>query len=220
LKLVRSNKIMIDKFIKFQKTYQKGALLLELLIVIAILAVILSVVANAVFLSIRSNKAGGERDIASALVSEALEAVRAATEEDWQNIYGLTKSSQHYKTTISSGEWVLSTGDETITINGIAYTRYVVIDNVSRDGTTRLIQTSYSGTDDDPNTQKVTATVSWSGGSPVTSSLYLYRWKNKVCNQTAWTTAGSGNTVRTCPDTNYDTKDAAIDVTGGSLKLQ
>jgi type II secretory pathway pseudopilin PulG len=198
----------------------KGALLLELLIVIAILAVILAVTVNGVFLSIKSNKTGGERDIAIALASESLEAARATTEEDWQNIYSLTKSTQHYQTTPSGTKWILATGDETLTINNITYTRYVVIDNVSRDSTTHNIQASYSSTDDDPNTQKVTATVSWPGGGPVVSSLYFFRWKNKVCPQTAWTTGGSGNTVKLCSDASYDTKDAEIDVTGGSLKLQ
>lgn len=203
-----------------KRNTQKGALLLELLIVISLLAIILSLGANAVFLSIRSNKISGERDIANALASESFEAVHAATQENWQNIYGLTKSTQHYQTIPSGGKWVLTAGDEIIVLNNISYTRYVIIDNVSRDATTRDIQTSYSSADDDPSTQKVTVTVSWSGGNPIAVSEYFFRWKNDVCAQTAWTTGGSGDTVKLCSDAGYDTKDAAIDVSGGSLKLQ
>ncbi|OGI85861.1 hypothetical protein A3A05_00670 [Candidatus Nomurabacteria bacterium RIFCSPLOWO2_01_FULL_41_12] len=190
------------------------------MVVISVVAVVLSVGTNAVFLSLRSNKIGGERDIANALAFEALEAVRAATEENWQNIYGLIKSSQHYQIATPSGKWELATGDETINLNGIDYTRYVTIDNVSRDDSTRYVQNSYVSAADDPSTQKVTVTVSWSGGNPVVLYEYFFRWKNKVCNQTSWVTGGSGTTVKTCPDTSYDTKDSGVDISTGSLKLQ
>ncbi|OGI63102.1 hypothetical protein A2818_01665 [Candidatus Nomurabacteria bacterium RIFCSPHIGHO2_01_FULL_40_12] len=208
---------MITKFRKIKT--QKGALLLELLIVISLVAVILSVGTNAVFLSLRSNKIGGERDVANALASEVLEAVRAATEENWQNIYGLIKSSQHYQIATSSGKWVLNTGDEAISLNGIDYTRYVTIDNVSRDDTTRSVQNSYVSADDDPGTQKVTVTVSWSDGNPVVLYEYFFRWKNKVCNQTSWT-GGVGSGAKTCPDTTYGSQDGNLDTSGGQLKLQ
>ena len=211
--------ITIFKKNKNDKTRQKGQLLLELLIVISVLAVILSFGANAVFLSLRSNKAAGERDVGNALAYEALEAVRSATEQDWQNIYSLTKSSQHYKTIQSGTTWTLATGDETITLNNTVYTRYVTINNVSRDSTTRNIETSYITADDDPSTQEVTVNVSWPTGGPIVVYGYMFRWKNKACAQTAWTTAGTGNTVKLCTDASYDVKDAGINVTGG-LHLQ
>lgn len=211
---------MINKFKKINKK-NKGALLLELLVVISLLAIILSVGANAVFLSMRSNKTSGERDVASALASESMEAVRAIVEEDWNYIYSLTKNSQHYQTVISGGKWILATGDETINLNSIVYTRYITIDNVSRDATTRDVQNTYSGTDDDPGTQKVTVTVSWPDGSPVVMSEYFFRWKNKVCNQADWS-GGVGSGEKTCPDTTHGGIDPAgtIDTSGGQLKLQ
>ncbi|MEK6877161.1 MAG: hypothetical protein AABZ49_00865 [Thermoproteota archaeon] len=205
---------------KKRKKQSSGALLLELLIIISLIAIILSVGVHAVLLSIKSNKVLGERDVANALASESLEITRAITEENWENIYSLIKSTQHYQTIQSGGKWAFIAGDETINMNNILYTRYSIIDNVSRDDTTRHIQSSYSSVDNDPSTQKITVTVSWLGGNPVVVSGYFFRWKNKVCAQTAWTTGGSGNTVKLCSDASYDTKDAAIDVTGGSLKLQ
>jgi Tfp pilus assembly protein FimT len=205
---------------KKRNTKSNGALLLELLIVIALLAAILSVTANATFLSLRSNKISGERDIATALAAETLESARTTAEEDWQNIYSLTKGSQHYHGVQSGTKWTLATADETVTLNGVVYTRYVTIDNVSRDGTTRAIQTTYTSADDDPSTQKATAVVSWSGGNPVTISEYFLRWRNKTCAQSAWTTGGTGNTVKLCSDASYDTKDSGMDTSSGSLKLQ
>ncbi len=216
--IVQFKKVLIVK--KQRPLYTKGALLLELLVVISLLAIILSASANGVFLSLRSNKISGERDVAYALASESLEAARATGEKDWLNIYSLTKSTQHYKTIQSSGSWILATGDETVSLNNISYTRYITIDNVSRDGTTRLIQTSYSSADDDPSTQKVTATVSWLGGTPVVISSYVFRFKNDTCVQSTWTTLDSGNTVHNCTDASFDSKDSGIDVTSGSIKLE
>lgn len=202
-------------------TKSKGALLFELLIVISIIGIISAVAANAIFLSMRSNEVSGDRGVASTLASETLEVVRAIAEEDWQNIYGLTKNTQHYYPIQSNGKWVLtSAGDETVNQNNTIFTRYVIIDNVSRDSSTRAIETSYVSADDDPSTQKVTVTVSWTGGTPVTMSEYFFRWKNKICGQSGWITEGTGDAVANCTDTSYDTKDSAVDITGGTLKLQ
>lgn len=217
---------------------KRGVLLLELLIAISILAVVLSVGSQAVFVSLQSGKTSAESDVAMGLANEALEAVRGTAEEKWQNIYTLTRWTQHYYPAQSAGKWILTAGDEAIALNTASYTRYVTIQNVCRDTTpsSRAITGLTDGPTDtdgtlttcttsgglfDPSTQKVTVTVSWQGsGSPVTISDYFIRWRNKVCNQTGWTTGDSGTTVKTCPDTSYDTKDAAIDTTGGSLKLQ
>lgn len=214
---------------------KRGALLLELLIAISILAVVLSVGSQAVFVSLQSGKTSAESDVAMGLANEALEAVRGTAEEKWQNIYDLTKGSQYHPVASSTAnKWTLVASSEAIALNTANYTRYITIQNICRDTTpdernvtgitdtdgTATICTASTGAFD-PSTQKVTVTVSWQGsGSPVTISDYFIRWRNKVCNQTGWTTGDSGTTVKTCPDTSYDTKDAAIDTSGGTLKLQ
>ena len=208
---------MIKK-IKKIKIYNQGSLLLELLITISLLAILFSVGINVVYLSLRGNKVSGERDVASNLVSESLEATRSVVEENWGNVYNLTKNTQHYYPTNSNGKWIFSLGDESIILNGVSYARYLTISNVSRDSSTRNIESTYINIDDDPSTQKVTATVSWDGGVPVVFSQYFYRWKNKICDQTTWTSGGSGNTVKNCSDTSYDTKDTGIDVSTGSIQ--
>ena len=206
-----------------QSRYSKGSLLLELLIVIALLALILSVGAQGVYVSLQSSKVSGERDTGSALATEGLEAVRGVAEEKWQNIFNLTKASQHYQIALSGTKWVLVPGDEIINLNNATYTRYVTIDNVSRDTTTRLIESTYNATNDDPGTQKVTVTVSWgnTGGESFSVSDYFFRWKNKICNQTDWS-GGAGSGVRNCPDTIYESISPAntINTAGGQLKLQ
>lgn len=202
--------------------FNRGSLLLELLIVISLIAIIVSVSANATFLSMKSNKASGNRDTASTLASETLEATRSVVEEDYQNIYSLTKSTGHYHPILSGNKWILSSGDEVVTLNGTAYTRYLTIDNVSRDSITRNIQNTWSSVDDDPSTQKVTVTVSWPSGETVIISEYFFRWKNKTCGQAGWSVADPGNNVHTCADGSYDSLDINnIDIsTPGSIKLK
>lgn len=198
---------------------QKGALLLELLVVISLLAIILSVGSQAMLVSMQSGKVSGERDVATALASEGLEAVRGVTEEKWHNIYNKTKGTQHYYATSTNpaGKWSLATttiaSDEQVVMNGITFTRYIIIENVQRDSTSRNIVTS--GGIDDPSTQKVTVTVSWLNADPVTISDYFFRWRNKVCVQTSWLTTVASTTVQTCPTTTYDTKDASMATTSG-----
>lgn len=203
---------------KFQKTYNKknkGALLFELLIVISLLAIILSVGANAVFLSMRSNKTSGERDVASAIASESLEAVRAVAEEDWKNLYNLDKGINYkYYPIDTSGKWELAlsttSSELEVTMNSIVYTRYVIVENVSRENDTRSIQGSYSSSNNDPSTQKVTVSVSWTGGNPITISEYFFRWKNKTEVQSDWSGGGNGGI----------SPSGTIDTGGGQIKLQ
>lgn len=199
---------------------QKGSLLFEILIVISLIAIILSVGSNAVFLGMRSNKVSAERDIANSLASMALESVRGIVEENWQNIYGLIKNSQHYHVSEAEGKWVLVEGDEHITINSELYTRYLTIENVSRDEVTRDITINYSENNNDPSTQKVTSVVSWADGNSITVYQYFFRWRNKVCNQTEWAIAEPGNEVKDCSTNTYDQKESSVDASGGFLKLQ
>lgn len=210
---------MISKIKQINKK-NAGSLLFELLIVISLLAVILSVGANAVYLSLRSNQISGERDIAGALASESLEAVRAVTEENWHNIYSLTKNT-HYYPSEQAGKWILNAGDENVNINNIIFTRYVTIENVSRDNLSRNILNSYDSYGDDPSTQKVTVTVTWPGGNPIIISEYFFRWKNKICNQSDWS-AGQGSGVKNCADQSHGgiSPSGTINIQGGQLKLQ
>lgn len=200
---------------------KKGSLLLELLIVISLLAVILSIGSEAVFVSLKSSKIAGERDVALGLSNEAIEAVKAVTEENWQNIHSLTKETQHYyaTSTASLGSWTLVAGDETIVLNNTTYTRYMTIENVSRDNSSRAILDT--GGDNDPSTQKVTVVVSWAGAEPLIASEYFFRWRNKTCGQSSWVGSGlSGNTVQACGTTTYDTIDSTVSTSTGTLKLQ
>jgi len=212
-----------SQMLNVNRPHSRGSLLLELLVAISILAIILSIGSQAVWVSLQSGKTSAESDVAMGLASEAMESVRAIADEKWQNIYNLTKGTQ-YHTAQSGTKWATSTASEVIALNTASYTRYFVINNVSRDPSTRMIDTTYNSVHDDPNTQRVVVTVSWNGaGSPITISDYFFRYRNKLCNQTDWSGGASVNGVATCGSgTTYDSISPAgtVNTTGGTLMLQ
>jgi hypothetical protein len=137
----------------------QGQLLLEILIAVGVAATV-------------------ESTIAENLAQEEFKAVGAIAFSKWQNLYNLTKaSSSHYFATSTTGDWATSTGDEVIILNGLSFTRYFTIANVCRDDVSRAIITTVgvppcvAGNSDDPSTQKITVTVSWSGGTPAPARL-------------------------------------------------
>ena len=203
----------------------KGALLLELLIVIALMGIIFTVGTQAILVSLKSGRNSGERDTAYSLANEGIEIVRGVAEQNWQSIYapaGIVKGTTHYYPLKVSNAWTLTQGDETVIVNGLSYTRYIIIDNASRDSTTdRKIESTYVSADDNPDTQKITVSVSWTGGDTVTESGFVFRWRNKVCVQTAWTTQTTPtDNVASCPPTTYFSADSGIDASvAGTLKL-
>lgn len=206
----------------------RGALLIELLVSISILAMILAVGSESVYVSMQSGKISSESDVAIGLASETLEAARSISDERWQNIYDLTKNSNYYPVILGS-KWATSTGSEIVTLNGTNYTRSFVVQNVCRNTLSRDIMgiadsngvattCVTSGGAYDPSTLKVSATISWQGsGSPVSATDFFSRWKNKACAQADWTGGSGSSGAKTCPDTTYVTSTNIA--TGTTLQL-
>lgn len=212
-------------------TRKRGALLIELLMALSILAIILSLAAQSMFVSLQSEKTARDRDAAVGLLAETLEAVRAVSDERWRDLYDLTKGSQHYYTLQSDAKWSIAIGDEAVTVSDTQYSRYFVIEDVNRcadigpDGAYGIASstacTPANNYLDDPGTQKVTAVVSWGEGSFISASEYLFRWRNSVCKQTDWSGLyNSGNTVLSCGTGRFDTVDSSISTSTGTLKLE
>ncbi len=197
---------------------RSGQLLMEVLLAIAAAAILSTIAAQMIIVSLRSNQSAGERDIATGLAQETLEGVRSTGEENWLNLYNLTKgTSTNYYAQQASGKWSIATGTETVTLNGIGFTRYFTIQNVSRSTSTRGIDSVYNSTNDDPSTQQLQVTVNWrNGGLVVSDAAYISRWRNKACSQTSWTTGGSSG-GKTCPDTTYSSSSNIT--TGTTLQL-
>jgi len=202
---------------------KEAYLLLEILVVIGVVAIIVPLIAQIIVSSLNANKWSMENKIAVGLADETFKAAEGSSFEKWQNVYSKLKgSTNHYFTINSAGAWIINSGDETLTVNGLSYTRYFYITNVCRDNTSKSIIMDLSvppctsGNSDDPSTQKITVTVTWRNGT-LSKDYFLTRWRNQVCNQTNWSGIGSGPV--TCPNTIYESS-SNIDTTApGSLKL-
>lgn len=227
-----------SRFTLHVSSSKRGVMLVELLVAIAAAAIVFSLGAQLTYVSGRSAKIAADTTVALGLVSETHEAVRASATEKWQNLFNLTKNSAYHPET-TAGKWVLISGVQTVTVNRVDYSRSFIAQNMCRTQTSQvfgditgitdgpavadgtLTTCTTSGGVYDPSTQKITVTVSWTGNTGITTSEYVFRWRNKICNQTSWQTAEPGSsTAKTCPnDTTYDTKDSGV-TTGASLYLQ
>ncbi|OGY22778.1 MAG: hypothetical protein A2172_01870 [Candidatus Woykebacteria bacterium RBG_13_40_15] len=133
----------------------KGMGLVEILIVLAVVAVgFLSILSFLIFSRGVTFQAARNTKV-TALAEEGIEAVRSMRDESWAANVSVLASGTTYYPVISSGKWSLSAINPGLIDN--LYTRTIVVSNVSRDANDNI---SASGTND-PNTKKVVATVTW-----------------------------------------------------------
>ncbi len=115
----------------------------------------------------------------------------------------------------------VSAAEVTQTYNSRPFTRYLSVENVNRDSGGSIVAT---GGTEDPSTQKVTATVSWSqfGGSPqIQASEFLTRSKNEITQFSNWNGGSGAEGPVTSPNTGYSSQ-TKIDAstTPGSIQIQ
>lgn len=134
----------------------KGVGLVEILIVLAVIGIGFLAIISFLIFSRGVTFQVGRNTEAVTLAEEGIEAVRSIRDEDWTtNIASLTSGTTYYPV-ISGDKWTLSTTDPGPISN--LYTRTVVVEDVGRDGNDDILS---SGGTPDPNTKKVTATLSW-----------------------------------------------------------
>jgi len=204
-------------YLKYNKK-NNGQILVELLVAVALAAIIFAVGGQLLDVTLQSNKLSKERLIANHLLQEGLEATIAVSSEKWHNIYNLNKGEpNYYHPEINAGKWVLVSGQENIILNDLTYTRSIIIENVNRDNNRNINALGI----DDPSTQKVTVTVSW-GNNSLTISKYFTRWPNETATQTDWSGGPGQPGPVTSFNNKYDTEDYNLDVTStpGSIKLK
>ncbi len=104
--------------------------------------------------------------------------------------------------------------------NSGIFKRYINIDNVLRDSSGVIVDSSGS---DDPGSREVSATVEWVAKGTTTSSVslvdYFTRWKNKIFQQTDWT-GGSGYEGPDASPVNLYSSATNIATSSGSIKIQ
>jgi type II secretory pathway pseudopilin PulG len=202
----------------------RGQILIEVIIASAIIALVAGGIVALLQVSSRGISQTREKTAAAFLIQEEIEAMRAISRENWLNIANLaTGSANHYYATTSAGKWVIATGDETVTLNNIAYTRYAWFDDVYRSETDGSIVGS--GGYFDPSTKKMTARVIWTTPPGMSNdsmqNIYLSRFLNETYGQTDWSGGAVGDVVATTTTTTFATS-SSIDYSSatGSIKLQ
>lgn len=203
-----------------------GQVLFEILLAVAVIVGVVAVSVQLSQISLQSAKTAGERTVATNLAREAFEAMRSISAENWATFYGITKGSQ-YHSEIQSNKWVLIAGSESIVLSGETYVRYMVVDNISRNPTSGDIESTYNASNEDPSTQKITATIEKSGLPTITYSEYISRWRNASPVQQSWQSGSGQSSNPTSGDSTnfnnqYSSDDNNIDFTStaGSLKIK
>lgn len=150
----------------------KGQSLVEVLLALAIAAVVLPSLLTGIVASREGKAQQAERLQATALMREAMEAVRNIRDRGWLNV----SASGTYHPVNSGGVWSLVLGIE----NLIGYSRSLVISDVFRDASGAI---AASGTLD-PSTKKVVAVVSWTTPYPsqVSSTMYFTRFRDNLAH--------------------------------------
>lgn len=207
-----------------------GDLLIEILITISVAALILVLVSQTSFVSLRADQSAREQNTAISLAEQMVETVDSAVLTRWRRLSTeLSKGSSNIYTTATdtANAWTVTTGSQAIAIDTVTYTTGFYAENVCRSSTSTLTGITdtagtattcvNSGGSYDPSTIKITATVSWSGGS-VTRSQYISRWRNKVCTQTNWN-GGVESGTSTCPTTGYGSMTNMDVTTSGTISV-
>lgn len=136
-------------------TSQRGISVIEILVVISILGVSIFSLYELVVLTRTTASDQIRRLQALAYTQEGIEAVRNMRDRSWSdNIAPLNTGSTYYLT-LSGSAWTLTTTNPG-PLDGL-FTRTITLAAVNRDSNGNI---STTGTDD-PDTRRVTATVTW-----------------------------------------------------------
>lgn len=148
--------------------------LVEILVAVTIIGLSLAALAGLGNFALKIQSRLKKNIAASYLAAEAIEVARAVKDESWTMINGLTIGAPLHPTQSGSpAKWILLADGETV--NG--FSRQIVLSNVYRDSNDDITQSVQTL---DPNTKKITATVSWSDQGEtqqVSLSTYLTNWR-------------------------------------------
>ena len=203
----------------FLLSHKKGQSLLEILIAVAVGAILVTAAATVISPALRATTKVSETQTGAALAKELLDNARVLADANWNNFASLlTTSANHYR--ISGSPFSAVAGDQIITISGTAYTRYFYIDDARRNLASDEIVTS--GGVLDPSTKKITVEYSWPGSSLTSISSYITRRRNFVFQQTDWSGGPGQEGPMTSSNFRFSASSANMNytTTPGSLKIR
>lgn len=218
------------RFIKKIYNSRDGQSLVEILIGLAIGALIIGAVSIILSANLKSSLGIKTAQIVSSFSQELLNSARSVSEANWHNIYNITKGTDALYYISSSTQAVIS-GTEPIVADGKNFTRYFYVENVNRDlcgvGDISTNQTTacssgpgFEGIADDPSTQKITVVIK-SANNAIISSAYEYvtRFRNYSFRQNDWSGGLGGETPLLGPNNKFASS-TTINFSSGTIKLQ
>ncbi len=129
--------------------HNRGQSLIEVLIAIAVGTILLGGTLAIIVPALRSNNQAQNAQGGAALARELLDNVRVWTDQDWNNLYSLTKgSSTHYYLSATSSPFTVVGGDETITLNIPGLVGYWKLDEPTTGTATNSAGSIGTGTSD------------------------------------------------------------------------
>ena len=190
----------------------KGQSLLEVIVAMAIFALISAAMITLSLGGFTALEQGGEHTEAKALAQEGIEAVRAIRDSAWNELIYTTSS-----VSVSSTQWVFDGEDSIETIG--QYTRTISFSDVCRDVSDDIAVCPGDYTD--IHSKKVSSVVTWEVRPGVSNSVqqfgYLTNWDTKLWPQTDWS-GGSGQSIWSSI-TRYDSASGIVDVNSGQVVL-
>ncbi len=190
----------------------RGQSLLEVILAMAIFALISSTMISLSLGGFASLSQGGEQTEAAGLAQEGLEAARAIKDRAWNELIYTTSS-----VFVKNKQWSLS-GEGTTEKIG-KYTRTISFAPVCRNAADNIAACPATYTD--VQTKKVVSKINWLVRSGVENTAqqisYLTNWGAKHWVQTDWS-GGPGQSVWQ-DDTAYDDSENTDDTIGGQAQL-
>ncbi len=156
---------------------EKGQSLIELLLGVAIGAVLVGGAAVALVFVLTASSSGRAGQTALYLSTELMQSVRAYAGADWHNVEFLARLPVAYYLAPSGASFATSSGAEEIAVGGGTYLRSFSLTDVYRGGTL------------DPGTLEVVVTTAWTAGGKTGTTTFtslLARRRSEVMTQTDW----------------------------------
>ena len=204
---------------RFTLQDRRGQSLVEVLVAIAIGAILVVAAVTIIAPALRVNTQASRVQIAASLAKELSDSVRVWAEGDWHSILDLaTTSANTYYLIASSSPFTATSGVESVLVSTTTYSRYFYVEDVLRDSSGYIATSSGSN---DPSTKQVTVGYHWPQGTTTTYSFYLTRHRNNVFRQTDWSGGSGQSGPATTTNSQFSTSTSVIlhASTTGSLIL-
>ena len=191
---------------------RSGQSLVEVLIAVAIGAILITAAIALIVPSLSSNMQAAKVQVASSLGKELIDNVRVWSEGNWSNLLALATGSAktYFLNTGSSPYTTSSVGSiQSVTVGTTTYRRYFYLSDVYRDILGNITSTGAY----DPSTKQVTVGYSWLGGPATnTMSIFIVRAMNNIVAQDDWS-GGSGQSGPETSSNNQFASSTNIDYT-------